>query len=702
MPRVNNIAVQNNFSRGLITEATGLNFPENACTEADNCTFNRLGEVRRRLGFDLEGSFENFAQDMSGNAVVTYVWNNAAGEGDVSFVVVQIGNLLHFYFVAPDSSLSANKHADTIDLTDFAPAGVTTVSTLECQFSSGNGLLFVTNQRLNSFYVTYDADLDTFTGTEIDIQIRDFEGDLADALDIDERPTSDLAGLTSAHEYNLKNQGWTDTTLGAWDTARTDMPSNSDVSWYFKDSNDAFDFTTVDDRVVGNTPAPKGHYIYSLYNVFRSGIVAGATDEEIELDRVSTCAFFAGRVFYSGLRVPKHNSRIFFSQIVEREDQYGKCYQTNDPTSEQLFDLLPSDGGMIDLLEAGTIIKMMPVRNTLLVFATNGLWAITGSQGLGFTANDYSIDKISSIRNISHTSFVSVDGAPFWWNLDGIYTLRQEPESGRLSVISITDETIRTFYEDILAESKQTAKGVYSPLDKTIQWIYRSSPVNNFEEKYQYDRLLTYDLRTQAFYPWSVSFDIVKIMAVVDVYGLSGIFQAVEVIDGTDNVIDGTDNVVAYTTSSAGTTSVIKYLVNYDFEGNSVITFGENYIDLPIDWESADSVGEGFSSHVVTGYLVHGQAARKFQTNYVNVYLDNTLDSSFKIQGQWDFATSEDSGRWSTEQVYYATADNFGFKIKRPKIRGHGKACQLRFSSNGDYPFNIIGWSVYETGNRMV
>ena len=56
MARSAGIKVENNFTRGLITEATGLNFPENACVDTDNCEFESEGVVRRRKALDLEAS----------------------------------------------------------------------------------------------------------------------------------------------------------------------------------------------------------------------------------------------------------------------------------------------------------------------------------------------------------------------------------------------------------------------------------------------------------------------------------------------------------------------------------------------------------------------------------------------------------------------------------------------------------------------
>lgn len=705
MARSKNITVQNNFSKGLITEATGLTFPENACTDTDNCVFNHFGLSSRRLGFDLESQYETFTQSLLGNVTVSYLWNNVAGEGDISYVVVQIGDVLHFYLVSADNPLSGSKHANTINLSTFMPAGVTSVSNLECQFSSGNGLLFVTNERLDSFYVEYNTSTDTFSGTEINLQIRDFEGDTADVLAVDSRPTSTLAGLTSAHRYNLENQGWTTTNLTAWDTAQTTMPSNADVMWSFKNATDdlTYDAAALARVTSGNTQAPKGHFIYNIYNILRSSNVSGATDYTITFDRVNTSAFFAGRVFYAGLRGQNQSSRIYFSQIAEYKAQYGKCYQTNDPTSENFFDLLPSDGGVIDISDAGTILKMIPVQNFLVVFASNGIWAITGSQGSGFTANDYSVYKISSVTNISHTSFVLVEGIPFWWNLEGIYTIKIDSQTNSLRVESVTDNTIRTFITDIPGECKQFARGVYDQYTKSIQWIYKSRLSTSFNDKYCFDRMLTLDLLSGAFYPWSVSDTNICINSITNIFGFSGVFENVNVIDGANTVVDSGDQVIAFVATSTGTVSVIKYLVSYTSGVNPVISFAECYKDTYLDWESFDAVGEAYSSYFITGYAIRGQAARKFQQNYVYIYSDTEEgDTSYKIRGRWDYATSAASGQWSTIQLMNVTGSNHQYLLKRIKLRGHGKACQFQILSNGNEPFNIIGWSAVETANEWI
>ena len=53
MAQQTSTAVENNFTKGFITESTGLNFPENAATDTDNCEYTIVGDVNRRLGIDL-------------------------------------------------------------------------------------------------------------------------------------------------------------------------------------------------------------------------------------------------------------------------------------------------------------------------------------------------------------------------------------------------------------------------------------------------------------------------------------------------------------------------------------------------------------------------------------------------------------------------------------------------------------------------
>ena len=130
---------------------------------------------------------------------------------------------------------------------------------------------------------------------------------------------------------------------------------------------------------------------------------------------------------------------IYFSQIVTSINQFGYCYQANDPTDENYFNLLPDDGGVIQIQGCGAIHKLFPIQNGMLVFADNGVWFITGSQGIGFTADDYTITKISAVRVISNTSFVDVLGMPFFWNEEGIYMTQQTQNGIQIEPLTVAD-----------------------------------------------------------------------------------------------------------------------------------------------------------------------------------------------------------------------------------------------------------------------
>src|SRR6266849_7211068 len=102
MPQSTATTTENNFTKGLITESTGLNFPENAATDTDNCLYTLVGDVTRRLGIDFESNFLSTSYPRTNNSINSYIWNNVGGDGSTKVEVVQIGNMLRFYRIDTD------------------------------------------------------------------------------------------------------------------------------------------------------------------------------------------------------------------------------------------------------------------------------------------------------------------------------------------------------------------------------------------------------------------------------------------------------------------------------------------------------------------------------------------------------------------------------------------------------------------------
>ena len=121
MPRQANVSTEYTFANGLITQATGLNFPENACTETWNCVFEETGPVRRREQFDFEDSYRLNEVDHTNKAITTYNWYGVTTLGIFSIVVKQVGTTLYFYDTTNTDSLSDGIYIGAeLDLTAFS------------------------------------------------------------------------------------------------------------------------------------------------------------------------------------------------------------------------------------------------------------------------------------------------------------------------------------------------------------------------------------------------------------------------------------------------------------------------------------------------------------------------------------------------------------------------------------------------------
>lgn len=721
MSRSAGVQVENNFTKGLITEATGLNFPENACTETYNCIFDRTGLVSRRLGIDYEFGYSVANTVTRDDSVFSeYSWQAVAGQGDLNFTITQVGNIIHFWEVTPIGSLSAGKKSFTVNLESFKVAGAPLTKTKPAQFSSGKGYLFIAHPYCDPIYVRYNTDTGTITSTKITITIRDFEG-VDDGMGLLDR----LSTITNLHKYNIYNQGWYYNTE-SWRNSGYDAymngnvaqmmrndgyggrwPSNVDISYLGKNGAGELirQYAGKAKDSIGNSPAPKGHYFLNAFYQDRSAAsgIAGLAVVTASYNRPSSAAFFAGRVFYSGVSAADFSSKVYFSQIIERDEQLGKCHQENDPTSEYTADLLPSDGGVIQILEAGTIYRMVPVDASLVVFASNGIWTISGSQGTAFSANDYAVKKLAGVETRSATSFVVASGLPVWWNQDGIYGVTVDQSLGTLSVQSLVDQTIQDFYDAIPNPSKNYAKGGYSPLTRKIQWVYRSTVATNEDENYNYDSVLTLDTSTGVFYPWTISTneDTPTVNGIVINKG-NGIARIQENVTTNAGVLVTNNALVAVTAVAESVTELsasFRFVTTKETSGSTnQITFSQERNINYLDWFTT-TFGISYDSYFITGYKIHGEGMRKFQSNYLSMYSEVEEGSSFFVQGQWNFTITGNSGKWSTKQQGYRPSTTQKYNWSRLKMRGTGNSLQFKVMSEERKPFYIIGYSLFETAN---
>lgn len=203
MPRTVGTAVENNLSKGLVTESTSLTFPENAVSDALNVIFTTKGNTVRRNGFDLEQDAEYLTYTPETGLVREYFWDSSGFINNTLYLVLQVGSKIYFFDVNNTASISPNVSPYIIDLTTYATGVEGSLLFTPCAFASGQGFLFISNPLINPIYVQFDTTLNTFVTKVINLQIRDTEG-VDDGLGVEERPAS----LSTLHHYNLKNQGW--------------------------------------------------------------------------------------------------------------------------------------------------------------------------------------------------------------------------------------------------------------------------------------------------------------------------------------------------------------------------------------------------------------------------------------------------------------------------------------------------------------
>lgn len=447
----------------------------------------------------------------------------------------------------------------------------------------------------------------------------------------------------------------------------------------------------LDKLFSGNMRAPRGHFILDAFNKDRS-FVSGIADltTVTTTSRPRTTAFFSGRAWFAC------ESNVYFSQVLTDKHRAGLCYQEADPTSEQVSDLVDTDGGVIPIPEALDIVKLLPHGGGMLVFAINGVWDITGTSA-GFSATDISVNKVSPIGCRSPNSIIETEEAVFWWGETGVLAMKQSsgmygPIPGQFDKLNISESTIQTFYNNIPASARAEAKGVFDPKANVVAWLYRDEDIAN----YQYNKMLLFDLSLQAFYPWE--------------------FSLIE--DGP--VIKGTYISIRENDYDSVATGIDPSFMEFNVMLNDKMRFAQVNSTEFADWFTYDGTGVSYNSFVEAGYELFGDAMRNKNITYLFSYFRRTeqelIDgepddpSSCFMRVKWDWASGQMSNKWTDpvqayrpSRVLFDSADTgFSMVITKSKVRGNGKAIQFRYGTDEiGRNFDLQGWAIAVTGNTV-
>lgn len=770
------------FVAGLNSESGWFTAPPNTWRVGDNVVPNIDGVLRKRRALDYEDNYELYGVTSSTVtndkqwAYATGYWDAVRGNGDHNLLVVQAGPTIHFY-AAVSGTVSGRKLAATVDLTPHQLAGNPSVigtSPIRCVTAAGK--LIIVSQDTVPLLCEY-VDNTLITATPITLKFRDFEG-IRETDAVEFNPTT----LTGDHNYNLFNQGWTTAKINQYFASQATYPSNTQSWIYGKNASDDFDPALLIKQDFGTSRAASGRFVLDLLrrdralamgtdtslqaavtaaqNALTAAIASGSSAAivaaqsnlvtaqnalatsvvnppsvpvETEAYAPSACTFFAGRVWYAGVKSDTIGNWVMFSKVSITSNKFGECYQEQDPTSEVLNDLVDSDGGVVPIQDCGEIVALLASANGVIVFASNGVWKIAGTLNTGFSATSYEVTKLSSVGCVGPRSVVVTDGGIMYWSYNGIYSL--EPgQNGALNVVNYSDTVIKTFYNSIPSLGKKYSEGVYNPADKTVTWVFTDNLIEDSGASYRWrkDAALIFDLRLKSFYtmtfqslatesPYIVSPVITKETGEVDQE-----FDVTE-FDLDQIVTSGGDTVIVDLPIVGNGNASLKFLTTR-FTTSLTLSFSDllTETDAPgrwRDWYSANGTGVPYASFVETSYTPGPTGFHKNHASmYVTTFMERTetdIDangdpvntSGALMRGKWHFTDSTASNKWGPQQQVYRSRnifldnnqigfdDGFPLVIAKSKVRGRGKALQLRFDAEADKDMRLAGWAVQQLGN---
>ena len=720
--------VVNTFVRGLVTERGELTFPPDASVDELNCDLRREGFRRRREAVAIETSnslstFTTATSDLIWNGT----WLNVGGVNDKEYEVVQVGSKLYFYDKVDAPFSGSEVTGQNVDLSSFEFAGSEGVSNFRCQFASLNGLCVVANPAMDTVFLKEDATTGNITATKIDIFTRDFLY-LSDRQELLEELSPDSAA-DEKRKYDTYNSGWVgekgDAALNSYIAAEGAYPALN-LPWFSgKDANGNFSVASWNQIQAGSTLMGNGHFILDFFNKNRNvkGLTTIAPDTEPS--RFQTVAAFSGRIFYAGLRSSLNSGTILFSRQLDAlsnstsvdSSGLGECYQVNDPTSEELSDVLDTDGGSIQIQEAYNIRKLHVFNNSLFIFAENGVWQIKGIDDV-FRATSFSVAKLTGVGIDGEQSFCSANGIPFWWSEFGIHTIGFDQQSFQAAENNISIDTIQTFFDAIDLDKRREVISRYDPINQRIFWMY---PSDGETVKSKYNKVLVLDIPLQAFYPWTISDQASNTNYVVGMIYYTGIGSTQETFDvfsaGDDVTTSAGDDVVSDQVGGFDTGSPAIVLLVRDGTTGSLTMAQFNGEDF-LDWGDAN-----YSSFAEAGHDFMGSMTLKKNVLVLDVkcrvteegFTGNETDgyeairpSSVIVKSFWDFATTaanSQQGYRLKGPIVVDSSDLATFPYPETvvstklKIRGKGESVRLRFESEQGKDFVLLGFGYVVASN---
>lgn len=442
---------------------------------------------------------------------------------------------------------------------------------------------------------------------------------------------------------------------------------------------------------------------------------------------VTDIAYMANKYFYlSG------NTLLFSQSVTDSNKGYGNCYQDADPTSEDISDLLETDGGYVKFETMGDGVALKTFNRGVLVFGRDVVWGLVSPADGVFTATAYDIVELSKAGIIGDKSAVAVADNVFYWSPLGIFKIGVNVQTGSTLVAqNISQNTIQTYYNNIPVSSKRLCRGVFDYVNNRIYWYYPTDA----DSPTKLDGCLVYDLTYNAFMPFKISTKYTKKGETPSKYleessDMVSVFETVEANEiepsmflyaGENQVITSDEQAVVvneqtnkYNRFTAIQHVMRKYSYDHFYSGSSV--FLQTLIGF-CDYNSRDYIdwgSESYDSYMVsrpimwesfarTGNILSGTYNNKqvpvLQTLFKRTEEDCTTvkgkyiaQSGAFIRLRWGWSLSDKSNRWDIVQDAYRPQKDFmehEYVESRVHVRGRGKSFQVEVRNDGNKDFRL-------------
>jgi hypothetical protein len=739
----------NTFVGGILTEANPINYPVGYTLDEENFVLERNGTRRRRFGTKLDTSVNDFDTKAAATFVdpsitsieysQSYILENGNLDGTSRDLLIVGYNIFHTLF-GVQNVVSWGILIYTLDdidditgsfLTSYVPP-YTSASGYLKTFSRYNGSLIViatsTSEQHGSrvHKVDWDANAGVISSTNDILRTRNLIG-IGSSLS---RPST----LSNEHAADLFNQGWLKADVDAWFTFAGNYPSRADSPVFYKDKGTAFSTTYMNNSYQGKSFAPMGDSsaplfnIYSVWAIWAAVITGGSVPTgdpsgplfKKDLDGgIIDVTSYGGRNFYlckASYSNALGSTFIGFNSLSSSIAAFAYCYSLNPPTAE--FNNAPtdSDGGYADVSEIGEAVRIKSSRSKLLMFGSSGIHELQVRDGI-FKPNDFVLRSVSNTSicyaktrtatglhfpslqsgNVISKSLVTYKDSFLYWSTSGIIALEYNAQADQFVENNLTDSTIKTLYNSIPENCKAYAKGIYTPSDNSILWLY-SSDTNNPD---RYDYCLVYDLVLRAWYKFK--------------FFKSGTSYIIDCFNSPDQ-------------TSLNDTDLFKSVVFIaeTSEGKLPMTFSSTSFK---DFVGSSDEGE-VQGFMQTGYLNANNSALEKQATYIvpsflrtedgftddgSGNLTPTNQSSCLISAWWDYVDDAslpkandtfEAYKYNRLYIPSGPADTFDYGqtvlTTKNRLTGRGRALSLRFETSAGKDCKLLGWNLGFGANSKV